>query len=285
MDLNQTINFINNLKTKQIMKKSLLFVAAMFMAVCANAQGQWNAVGADDVAQVKEDKTVISHGTVKSKAGEMTQVAQNEIQNATVFITDGGTDWEVMSKDDNTFESQGKTWSTNYIQGGTNGVDASLDKAGTTSAHVEFTPAVAGKVYVAAKYGKNKKIWTAKVPNSVIEAEELDFAAMGNYATDVWGQYITADGGLNAEQTVTDKDVYAALAYDVEPGYTYFFWVSGSKIMLCGLAFDTNGDVNGISNVVAPEANANAPIYNLAGQRVSSDFKGIAIQNGKKFVK
>lgn len=267
------------------MKKSLLFVAAMFMAVCANAQGQWNAVGADDVAQVKEDKTVVSHGTVKSKAGEMTQVAQNEIQNATVFITDGGADWEVMSKDDNTFESQGKTWSTSYIQGGTNGVDASLDKAGTTSAHIEFTPAVAGKVYVAAKYGKNKKIWTAKVPNSVIEAEELDFAAMGDYATDVWGQYITADGGLNAEQTVTDKDVYAALAYDVEPGNTYFFWVSGSKIMLCGLAFDANGDVNGISNVVAPETNANAPIYNLAGQRVSSNFKGIAIQNGKKFVK
>ena len=284
MDLNQKINFINNLKTKQIMKKSLLFVAAMFMAVCANAQGQWNAVGADDVAQVKEDKTVISHGTVKSKAGEMTQVAQNEIQNATVFITDGGADWEVMSKDDNTFESQGKTWSTNYIQGNTNGVDASLDKAGTTSAHVEFTPAVAGKVYVAAKYGCKKKIWTAKVPNSVIEAEELDFAAMGDYATDVWGQYITADGGLAAEQA-TDADVYAALAYDVEPGYTYFFWVSGSKIMLCGLAFDTNGDVNGISNVVAPEADANAPIYNLAGQRVSSDFKGIAIQNGKKFVK
>lgn len=284
MDLNQTINFINNLKTKQIMKKSLLFVAAMFMAVCANAQGQWNAVGADDVAQVKEDKTVISHGTVKSKAGEMTQVAQNEIQNATVFITDGGADWEVMSKDDNTFESQGKTWSTNYIQGGTNGVDASLDKAGSTSAHVEFTPAVAGKVYVAAKYGCKKKIWTAKVPNSVIEAEELDFAAMGDYATDVWGQYITADGGLAAEQA-TDADVYAALAYDVEPGYTYFFWVSGSKIMLCGLAFDTNGDVNGISNVVAPEADANAPIYNLAGQRVSSNFKGIAIQNGKKFVK
>lgn len=284
MDLNQTINFINNLKTKQIMKKSLLFVAAMFMAVCANAQGQWNAVGADDVAQVKEDKTVISHGTVKSKAGEMTQVAQNEIQNATVFITDGGADWEVMSKDDNTFESQGKTWSTNYIQGGTNGVDASLEKAGTTSAHVEFTPAVAGKVYVAAKYGKSKKIWTAKVPNSVIEAEELDFAAMGDYATDVWGQYITADGGLAAEQA-TDADVYAALAYDVEPGNTYFFWVSGSKIMLCGLAFDASGDVNGISNVVAPEADANAPIYNLAGQRVSSNFKGIAIQNGKKFVK
>lgn len=275
MDLNQTINFINNLKTKQIMKKSLLFVAAMFMAVCANAQGQWNAV--PSTAAVDD---------VVANAGEATTVA-TEIQNAKVVLLDGGVNWTVKSDPTlaETFESQGKTFSKAYIQGGTNGVDASLDKAGTTSAHVEFTPAVAGKVYVAAKYGKNKKIWTAKVPNSVIEAEELDFAAMGDYATDVWGQYITADGGLNAEQTVTDVDVYAALAYDVEPGYTYFFWVSGSKIMLCGLAFDASGDVNGISNVVAPEADANAPIYNLAGQRVSSNFKGIAIQNGKKFVK
>lgn len=254
------------------MKKSLLFVAAMFAAVCANAQGQWNAV--PSTAAVDE---------VVANAGEATTVA-TEIQNAKVVLLDGGNNWTVKSDPATaeTFESQGKTFSKAYIQGGTNGMDASLDKAGSTSAHVEFTPTVAGKVYVAAKYGKNKKIWTAKVPNSVIEAEELDFADMSPYATDVWGQYITLDGGLAPEQTVTDADVYAALAYDVEPGYTYFFWVSGSKIMLCGLSFDTNGA--GINNAVAEKADVNAPIYNLAGQRVNANFKGIAIQNGKKFV-
>lgn len=254
------------------MKKSLLFVAAMFAAVCANAQGQWNAVS-----------STAALGDVASPAGEKTQVAAAEIQNATVYLVDGGADWTVKNLPENEFTSQGYTWTNGYVQGNTNGVDASLDKAGTTSAHVEFTPAIAGKVYVAAKYGKNKKIWTAKVPNTVIEAEELDFADMSAYATDVWGQYITLDGGLNAEQTVTENDVYAALAYDVEPGNTYFFWVSGSKIMLCGLAFEAG--TNGINTVEASEAKANAPIYNLAGQRVSSNFKGIAIQNGKKFVK
>ena len=30
--------------------------------------------------------------------------------------------------------------------------------------------------------------------------------------------------------------------------------------------------------------NANAPRYNLAGQKVSKDFKGVVLQNGKKFV-
>lgn len=44
-----------------------------------------------------------------------------------------------------------------------------------------------------------------------------------------------------------------------------------------------NLDPSGISSVKAV-ANTNAPIYNLAGQKVNSSFKGIAIQNGKKFV-
>ena len=257
------------------MKKSLLFVAAMFAAVCANAQGTWNAVAADAAVDA-----------VVANAGEPTVVA-TEIQNAKVVLVDGGANWTVKSDPTTaeTFVVDGKTFSKAYIQGGTNGVDGSLDKAGSTSAHVEFTPAVAGKVYVAAKYGKNKKIWTAKVPQSVIDAEELDYANMSAYATNVWGQYITADGGLNAEQTVTDADVYAALAYDVEPGNTYFFWVSGSKIMLCGLAFDvTGGGQTGINDAVAAKADVNAPIYNLAGQRVNANFKGIAIQNGKKFI-
>lgn len=256
------------------MKKSLLFVAAMFAAVCANAQGTWNAVASDAAVDA-----------VVATAGELTQVGANDVQNATIYLLDGGSNWTVKSDITlaETFESNGKTFSKAYIQGGTNGMAGSLDKAGSTSAHVQFTPAVAGKVYVAAKYGKNKPIWAAKVPASVIEAEELDYADMSAYATSVWGQYITADGGLAAEQTVTDADVYAALAYDVEPGNTYFFWVSSSKIMLCGITFET-GSTEGISEISSEKVNVNAPAYNLVGQRVAKNAKGLVIINGKKFI-
>ena len=44
--------------------------------------------------------------------------------------------------------------------------------------------------------------------------------------------------------------------------------------------------VDGIENVNAKETlhNAvNAPMYNLAGQQVSKNYKGVVIQNGKKF--
>lgn len=86
----------------------------------------------------------------------------------------------------------------------------------------------------------------------------------------------------------------------------YLVQAAGSKISTCGAIFTTEAptsvtlqsstgeaadvflfgqptDINGV--VSAEKANANAPVYNLAGQRVNNNFKGIAIQNGKKFVK
>ncbi len=54
--------------------------------------------------------------------------------------------------------------------------------------------------------------------------------------------------------------------------------------MSSGYLYSVNG-VTAISNVTADKLNVNAPIYNLAGQRVNSNAKGILIQNGKKFVK
>ena len=38
----------------------------------------------------------------------------------------------------------------------------------------------------------------------------------------------------------------------------------------------------GIANIVTN--NANAKVYNLAGQRVADSYKGVVIVNGKKFI-
>ena len=61
-----------------------------------------------------------------------------------------------------------------------------------------------------------------------------------------------------------------------------FVFVPGATT-ISAVTFSKGGE-SGISNSVAEKANVNAPIYNLAGQRVNANFKGIAIQNGKKFV-
>lgn len=58
-----------------------------------------------------------------------------------------------------------------------------------------------------------------------------------------------------------------------------------TKVYLTSKTVAELGTSTGISSaVVAPKANPNAPIYNLAGQKVSKSYKGVVIQNGKKFV-
>lgn len=44
-------------------------------------------------------------------------------------------------------------------------------------------------------------------------------------------------------------------------------------------------DHTGIKEMTNKTLNENAPIYNLAGQRVGKDYKGVVVQNGKKFIK
>lgn len=49
--------------------------------------------------------------------------------------------------------------------------------------------------------------------------------------------------------------------------------------------FKVSTDVSGINEIKADKFDVNAPVYNLAGQLVNANAKGILIQNGKKFIK
>ena len=40
----------------------------------------------------------------------------------------------------------------------------------------------------------------------------------------------------------------------------------------------------GINNALVAPVAKNAPVYNLAGQQVNASYKGVVIQNGKKYV-
>ena len=53
---------------------------------------------------------------------------------------------------------------------------------------------------------------------------------------------------------------------------------SGSEL------YSLNGVTTGVNAITAESAAKDAPLYNLAGQKVSKEYKGVVIQNGKKFV-
>lgn len=77
------------------------------------------------------------------------------------------------------------------------------------------------------------------------------------------------------------------IGYELTEGETYTF--TGIMVLyneqpeMYVTVDPTNAGATAISNVNAAE-NANAPVFNLAGQRVNNAVKGIYIQNGKKFV-
>ena len=63
------------------------------------------------------------------------------------------------------------------------------------------------------------------------------------------------------------------------------FKTSGHQVRVKKITVTLKNEPAGIKEVNNGTVNENAPIYNLAGQRVGKDYKGVVIQNGKKFIK
>ena len=79
-----------------------------------------------------------------------------------------------------------------------------------------------------------------------------------------------------------NRPVLGYIDFSVEAGKTYWLFNPKSQIGIYGFFFQAGG-TDGIANVKA-ELDADAPIYNLAGQKVDKGFKGVVIQNGKKMI-
>ncbi len=95
-------------------------------------------------------------------------------------------------------------------------------------------------------------------------------AACDYYIKDV--QWYIYDSSLDAGKT--SENLINATGTDN-------FWVK----IGAGTAPYQYGTGTGIENVAAKSAKTSTAIYNLAGQRVDSGFKGIVVKDGKKFVK
>ena len=86
----------------------------------------------------------------------------------------------------------------------------------------------------------------------------------------------------------SDNKFYRALGTEtMKPMRAVFRPVTAAAAK--GLSFSIDGgEATGISAITADGSiilNDNAPMYNLAGQRVNDSYKGVVIQNGKKFIK
>ena len=79
-----------------------------------------------------------------------------------------------------------------------------------------------------------------------------------------------------------NRQVLGYLDFAIEAGKTYWLFNPKSQIGIYGFYFAEGGET-GIANM-KKEMESDAPRYNLAGQKVGNDYKGVVIQNGRKMI-
>lgn len=120
---------------------------------------------------------------------------------------------------------------------------------------------------------------------SYVNKSTADASDRANFWSTVGDNTYTSETG-KAMTAFNDVDGYQenpdVASFDLNGATTFTFKNSGYQP--CVVIVITYGTGSGISNVATDKANADAPVYNLNGQKVSKDYKGVVVKNGKKYV-
>lgn len=176
---------------------------------------------------------------------------------------------------------------------------AGLPKNGT---YVTLTPKVKGTMKVTVWINKgNRDVYVVKASDAKALALGTEVIASGyinGQNNDVAEDDIDnpLKGYMKMQENIVTKgaegvDAYVVgagnqafwgyLTFTAEAKETYYVFNKNTQIGFGGFEFTPSG--TGISDITAAD-DADAPVYNLAGQRVSKDTKGLLIKNGKKFI-
>ena len=242
------------------MKKIFTFVAAMFAAVCVNAQD----VITFDAGTTYKDLDILTVGSLTLQLGKDEKKAA-AWDNKAYTLKDGanvapfGTTVQYVSGGDNPKDEAGGTYSPK---------GKNLPEKGT---YYMITPAKDGSVTVGIILNASKKFYVAeKSDGSAFQPAELTLQ-------DVTG----ADVELGEDYCVKEK-FYGTVAFPAVANETYYLFCLGSKLGCFG-AYLTSNTSTGVSSVVLGN-DVEAAKVNLAGQRVGNAYKGIVIQNGRKMI-
>lgn len=81
-----------------------------------------------------------------------------------------------------------------------------------------------------------------------------------------------------------DNNFYRAKGTESMKATRALFRATSAEVEAKGLTISIDGEATAIQGVVADRADSDAPAYNLAGQRVADNYRGIVIKGGKKYL-
>lgn len=167
-------------------------------------------------------------------------------------------------------------------------IDANSQYFGTASDYTNYTHRLKTGGKSSSKNGLALSIPTAgtlkiAVRSASSSADDRNMVLTQD-GTEIFNQVIKENESTDYE-TVTiegeSKIVFPIVSVEVAAG-TVDITYPKNGINFYAFILEA-GTPTGIENVQVAE-NENAPMYNLAGQQVDKNYKGVVIQNGKKFI-
>lgn len=155
----------------------------------------------------------------------------------------------------------------------------------TNTAETAYTIAKAKELIDAGK-GLSERVYVKGTVSQASKELNPTYGSLSYYISDdgKTGNELKVYGGLSFEgkkfTSINDikvGDVVVVYGKLTKFNTTYELDLNNTLISL-------NGTTTGITNITTDEVAKNAPVYNLAGQKVTKAYKGVVIKNGKKMI-
>ena len=231
------------------MKKFFTLIAAVALAASVNAQGTY-AVQVGDKVNAGDKITSVKNVTLTYMENAGTAFADGK-------ATDNWADGDF----------------TAYVCGKNRG--KLVSGAAPTGCVYKFDTKVAGTLTVGVQLGGTKGFHILDADFAEVAPASYNLPAAKDGASQKFTQ------NQKGENIIAEKS-NGTVTFSVAEGGTYYVFAAGSKMGFYGFKFTAG--TTGISNINASEAANEAATFNLLGQKVASNAKGLVIKNGKKFI-
>lgn len=285
------------------MKKFFTLLAVALMAMGANAQtdfGTLSVVGNKAIEGSDADWDVAFTGSEMTKQADGSYTFTRE--NVTL---EAGTNYEYKVVQNHSWDAPNLNWG---VAGGNAAV--SVTETAVYTVTITLVPDADGQnspTSTTTKTGEAEEIahvysvagapadlfggmeWNAENPATEMTlCEDENSENYGLYTYVVKNYPLTMDGSYSFKVCVDHGwgTAYPSDNYNIVPeadgSYDITFTFDATTKAVNAVLSEPT--VDGIDAVKTAEFNTTAPMFNLAGQRVDKAYKGVVIQNGKKFV-
>ncbi|MBR4650352.1 MAG: hypothetical protein IKO82_01215 [Prevotella sp.] len=175
--------------------------------------------------------------------------------------------WSVVAT--NAMQNEGFS---NLAGGNVNPVDdngqryASSKKVPTKGTFYIFSPTADGTLYIASYVFTNKKAFVTE------DGTAQGFSAGGKT--------------INSGNAISEGEYTGYIRFNVKKGSEYYLFGESTKIKIFGFNFVPESTaVSNITSTSSPYRPASASIYNLFGQCVNNNARGLVIDGGRKIIR